>query len=229
MARSGRSSSASPKAAFAILSTKMREGLSISTFWSWCEPSSRASASASTASPSELGSHQDQNVLIDGPSGRFVLKIANAAFGEAELDLQNRAMVHLGERLPLEVPRPCPALDGSEIVAVEREGVTYLLRLVTFIEGEPLIDALHLAPPVLFALGEVAGLVARCARGLRAPGRRPRDAVGSAPRRRRGRGARAARRGSAPPRARPRARGRRGRGDRAARTAAAHARSCTAT
>jgi 4-aminobutyrate aminotransferase-like enzyme/Ser/Thr protein kinase RdoA (MazF antagonist) len=109
----------------------------------------------------ELGSHQDQNVLIDGPSGRFVLKIANAAFGEAELDLQNRAMVHLGERLPLEVPRPCPALNGSEIVAVEREGVTYLLRLVTFIEGEPLIDAQHLAPPVLFALGKVAGLVAR--------------------------------------------------------------------
>ena len=110
---------------------------------------------------SELGSHQDQNVLIDGPSGRFVLKIANAAFGEAELDLQNRAMVHLAERLPIEVPQPCPARDGREIVAVERDGVTYLLRLVTFIEGEPLIDAPHLAPPVLRALGEVAGLVAR--------------------------------------------------------------------
>jgi 4-aminobutyrate aminotransferase-like enzyme/Ser/Thr protein kinase RdoA (MazF antagonist) len=110
---------------------------------------------------SELGSHQDQNALIDGPAGRFVLKIANAAFGEAELDHQNRAMLHLAERLPLEVPRPCPALDGSEIVAVERQGTTYLLRLVTFIEGEPLIDAPHLAPPVLRALGEVAGLVAR--------------------------------------------------------------------
>ena len=32
---------------------------------------------------------------------------------------------------------------------------------MTFIEGEPLIDAPHLAPPVLRALGEVAGLVAR--------------------------------------------------------------------
>jgi len=110
---------------------------------------------------SELGSHQDQNVLIDGTPGRFVLKIANAAFGEAELDLQNRAMVHLAERLPIEVPRPCVTRDGREIVAVERDGVTYLLRLVTFIEGEPLIDAPHLAPPVLRALGEVAGLVAR--------------------------------------------------------------------
>jgi 4-aminobutyrate aminotransferase-like enzyme/Ser/Thr protein kinase RdoA (MazF antagonist) len=110
---------------------------------------------------SELGSHQDQNVLIDGPSGRFVLKIANAAFGEGELDLQNRAMAHLAERLPLEVPRPCRALDGSEIVAVERTGVTYLLRLVTFVEGRPLIEEQHLAPPVLRAIGEAAGLVAR--------------------------------------------------------------------
>ncbi len=107
-----------------------------------------------------LGSHQDQNVLVDSAAGRFVLKIANAAFGEAELDLQNRAMVHLAERLPLEVPRPCAALDGSEIAAVERDGATYLVRLVTFIEGEPLIDAGHLAAPVLFALGRAAGQVA---------------------------------------------------------------------
>jgi 4-aminobutyrate aminotransferase-like enzyme/Ser/Thr protein kinase RdoA (MazF antagonist) len=118
---------------------------------------------------SELGSHQDQNALIDGPAGRFVLKIANAAFGEAELDLQNRAMVHLAERLPLEIPRPYAALDGSEIVAVEREGVTYLVRLVTFVEGEPLIDALHLAAPVLRALGEVAGQVARALEGFEHP------------------------------------------------------------
>ena len=110
---------------------------------------------------SELGSHQDQNALIDGPSGRFVLKIANAAFGEAELDLQNRAMLYLAEHLALDVPRPCAALDGSEIVAVQHEGVTHLLRLVTFVDGEPLVDALHLAPPVLYALGGVAGEVVR--------------------------------------------------------------------
>ena len=108
-------------------------------------------------SASELGSHQDQNVLVDTGSGRFVLKISNAAFGEAELDLQNRAMTHLGERHPLEVPQPCLAIDGSELVAVERDGVTYLLRLVTFIEGEMLLDQQHLAPAVLRALGAAAG------------------------------------------------------------------------
>ena len=130
-------------------------------------------------------------MLVDTGSRRFVLKIANAAFGEAELDLQNRAMVHLAERLPLEVPVPCAALDGNEIVAVERDGVTYLLRLVTFIEGEPLIDCDHLAPPVLHALGEVRRPGRALARGLRSPGGRPRAAVGSPPCRRRGRGARA--------------------------------------
>ena len=69
-------------------------------------------------------------------AGRFVLKIANAAFGEAELDLQNRAMVHLA-RAP--AARGAAALrarsTASEIVAVERDGVTYLLRLVDVHRG----------------------------------------------------------------------------------------------
>ena len=108
-------------------------------------------------------------MLVTAPSGRYVLKIANAAFGEAELDLQNRAMVHVAERLPLAVPTPCRALDGAEIVPVERDGLTYLLRLVTFIEGTPLIDADHLAPAVLRALGETAGLVARALEGFEHP------------------------------------------------------------
>ena len=101
---------------------------------------------------SELGSHQDQNVLVTAPSGRYVLKI-----------------VHVAQRLPLAVPTPCRALDGAEIVPVERDGLTYLLRLVTFIEGTPLIDADHLALPVLRALGETAGLVARALEGFEHP------------------------------------------------------------
>ena len=48
-------------------------------------------------------------MLIDTGTARYVLKIANASFGEAELDLQNRAMVHLAERLPVGVPLPCAA------------------------------------------------------------------------------------------------------------------------
>ena len=151
---------------------------------------------------SELGSHQDQNALIDTAAGRYVLKIANAAFGVAELDLQNRAMQHLGARLELEIPQPCASLDGSEIVAVERDGTTYLVRLVTYVEGEPLLAAAHLAPAVLRALGEAAGRVARALEDFEHPGSRSRHAVGSAARRRRRGSPCAARRGSAPARAR---------------------------
>ena len=164
---------------------------------------------------SELGSHQDQNALIDGPSAASCSRSPTRPSARPSSTSRTAPWLHLGERLPLEVPLPCAALDGSEIVAVEREGVTYLVRLVTFVEGEPLIDALHLAPPVLCALGEVAGLVARALEDFEHPAADRADAVGPAPRRRRRRGARAARRGSAPPRARRARRGRRGRGDRA--------------
>ena len=148
-------------------------------------------------SASELGSHQDQNVLVDTGSGRFVLKIANAAFGEAELDLQNRAMTHLGERHPLEVPQPCLALDGSELVAVERDGVTYLLRLVTFIEGEMLLDAAASRARGAQGARRGGGPCGARAPGLRPPCRGSRDAVGSPSRRARRRGTGVACRGPA--------------------------------
>jgi 4-aminobutyrate aminotransferase-like enzyme/Ser/Thr protein kinase RdoA (MazF antagonist) len=107
----------------------------------------------------ELGSHQDQNFRIDAPERRYVLRIANEAFARAELELQDRAAEHLAGGA-FEVPRVVAARDGSEIVAVERDGAVHDIRLVTFIEGEPLQDARHLAPAVRERLGGLAGLVA---------------------------------------------------------------------
>ena len=78
--------------------------------------------------------------------------------------------------------------------------MTYLLRLVTFIEGEPLIDADHLAPPVLRALGETAGLVARALEDFEHPAADRAMQWDPLARRRRRRGARSARRGPAPAR-----------------------------
>ncbi len=117
---------------------------------------------------SELGSHGLQNVLVDTGSARYVLKIANPVFAEAKLDLQNRAMVHLAERMSVGIPLPCPALDGSEIIAVERGGATYLVRLVTFVEGSPLVDT-HLSPPILYSLGHIAGELVRALESFEHP------------------------------------------------------------
>jgi Ser/Thr protein kinase RdoA (MazF antagonist) len=106
---------------------------------------------------SELGSHQDQNFLIDGASGRWVLKIANPVFLRPELEMQNAAMLHLAPSFGgFEVQTPLHARDGSLIVGVNG----YDIRLVTFLEGEPLSGCRYLAPPVRFELGRMAGAAA---------------------------------------------------------------------
>ena len=61
-----------------------------------------------------LGSHQDQNVMVDDASGRFILKISNPGFSHEGLQAQNAAMLHLAERdVPFRVPVPLPDGDGT--------------------------------------------------------------------------------------------------------------------
>jgi len=108
--------------------------------------------------PLELGSHQDRNFRITAPDGRrAVLKIANPHFGLGSLEMQNAAMIHAAAAgLPFRTPRPLPALDGSLIVAVDRGGETYHVRLVSYVEGRPLTESGHLAGAVRAALGGIA-------------------------------------------------------------------------
>jgi 4-aminobutyrate aminotransferase-like enzyme/Ser/Thr protein kinase RdoA (MazF antagonist) len=108
----------------------------------------------------ELGSHQDRNFLVAAGSVRYVLKVANAAFTRDELDLQNRAMEHTAFRVPHPVPAALPGVDGESVVAVEHEGASYHVRLLTFLEGSPLVTAGYLAANVLRATGGLAGRVA---------------------------------------------------------------------
>ena len=110
----------------------------------------------------ELGSHQDRNFLVTTAAGdRFVLKVARAGLGRAALEAENAAMLHVaGAGLPFEVPVPQPALDGSRIArAVTAAGDAHDLRLVTWIEGEPLDRFGHLGPPVLRAHGAMAARI----------------------------------------------------------------------
>jgi len=112
--------------------------------------------------PLELGSHQDRNFRITADDGRrAVLKIANPHFGLPSLEMQNAAMIHVAAAgPPFGTPQPLAALDGSLIVAVERGGVTYHVRMVSYLEGSPLTDARHLSSEVRSALGAIAGGVA---------------------------------------------------------------------
>ena len=69
-----------------------------------------------------LGSHQDQNVMVDDAGGRFILKISNPGFSHEGLLAQNAAMLHLAERdIPFRVPVPLPDADGALIGSGHRE------------------------------------------------------------------------------------------------------------
>jgi len=106
----------------------------------------------------ELGSHQDRNFRIDADDRRCVLKIANRGWGVETLEAQNAAMLHVAERDPgLGAPLPLATLDGKLIASFEVDGERLPIRLLTFVEGQPLTGRLYLAPEVIAELGAVAG------------------------------------------------------------------------
>ncbi|MEO8106950.1 MAG: aminotransferase [Actinomycetes bacterium] len=108
-----------------------------------------------------LGSHQDQNVMVDDRAGRFILKISNPGFSHEGLLAQNAAMLHLAERdAPFRAPVPLPDADGALIGQFTDTDATFDIRLVTFLDGRPLADFDYLAPSVVRRHGWLAGAAA---------------------------------------------------------------------
>ncbi|WP_061300607.1 aminotransferase [Herbidospora cretacea] len=111
---------------------------------------------------SEVGSNQDRNYVVDG---RYLLKVANAGYTDAELDAQDAALVHLHGRI--RVPEPQPAVGGGYVA---RFGDGLRARLLTFVPGTPLIESAYLAPVVVGRLGDLAGRVVANLADLDHPG-----------------------------------------------------------
>ncbi len=113
----------------------------------------------------ELVSERDQNFLVDGPSGRFVLKIANAAEDAGFLALQNGALKHVALADPcLGVQRVVAAKDGAEIINWNGHAV----RLLTFLAGD-LYSAAGSSPALLESLGRFMGRLSRAMKGFGHP------------------------------------------------------------
>ncbi|HWM07494.1 MAG TPA: phosphotransferase, partial [Actinophytocola sp.] len=113
----------------------------------------------------ELGSQQDRNFLVDG-SGRFVLKFANPAAGEAELAAQNLALRELAAA-EVTVPLPVPSLAGADIEPVTVGGTTLLCRVLSYVDGTPLVDRDDSDAEVL---GDTAGRIVAALAGFAHPG-----------------------------------------------------------
>lgn len=109
----------------------------------------------------ELGSQQDRNYRIDVAGGRFVLKITRADYATVELEAQNAALRHIASKPGTpRVPRVIAAVNGADIVFVTVRGQDYQIRLLDYIEGEPLTRRKHLPPVTNAALGALGGRLA---------------------------------------------------------------------
>ncbi|MBB4066386.1 aminotransferase [Gellertiella hungarica] len=109
----------------------------------------------------ELGSQQDRNYRISSEEGRFVLKICRSDYATVELEAQNAAMLHIsGKQGAPRVPLPRRARNGDDILFLAVGGVDYQVRLLSYLDGEPLTRRKHLSRPVVEGLGALAARVA---------------------------------------------------------------------
>ncbi|MDH4440809.1 MAG: phosphotransferase, partial [Rhizobium sp.] len=119
----------------------------------------------------ELGSQQDRNFLIDTGPERFVLKVTRAEYPYAELEAQNLAMMHLRSLdLGLDIPVPIATLTGEYIPQCEIAENFYWLRVLTFLDGQPLTRQKFLAEEQVAALGDVTARIALGLKDFKHPG-----------------------------------------------------------
>lgn len=117
----------------------------------------------------ELGSQQDRNFLVGDGARRFVFKLANSATRADELDAQHAALRTLAEA-GMRVPTPVPAQDGRDVVEVTIRGEHLLARLLTFVEGTPLLSFDGFGRAQARQLGDAAGRVVRALERFQHPG-----------------------------------------------------------
>lgn len=90
-----------------------------------------------------ISGERDLNLHVASADGRdVVFKICGDSDSAEELAFQNAALTHLARTDPaLPVPRVVAARNGSTIVTYERGGQRYLLRVLTYLPGEPALGS----------------------------------------------------------------------------------------
>ncbi len=121
-----------------------------------------------------LGSNQDCNFVCRGAGGEIVgvLKIANPAFTETELEAQDVAADLIAEAEPsLRIAVPLPTVAGEKCTVITGllENTAYV-RLLRFLPGGTLYESGYLSPTAVAGLGEVAGRVSRALAAFDHPG-----------------------------------------------------------
>ncbi|HTO29731.1 MAG TPA: aminotransferase [Pararhizobium sp.] len=119
----------------------------------------------------ELGSQQDRNYRIETSDGRFVLKICRADYATSELEAQNAALRHIAGKPGFpRVPKVIAAVNGDSIVFAAVRGQDYQIRLLDYLDGEPLTRRKHLPSQTVAALGAIGGRLALALSDFTHPG-----------------------------------------------------------
>ena len=104
-----------------------------------------------------LGSQQDLNYRVDSARGRFVLKICRGDYALVELQAQHAGLKYLAEHSHVPVPRVISAINGEDLLTLETAGEAVHVRLLDYIEGQPLTDLDHLGRDVVAGFGRLCG------------------------------------------------------------------------
>lgn len=118
-----------------------------------------------------LGGEIDHNLCVTDAHGRkFLVKLTPASSPQEAVAWQEAVLEHLARRpISVEVPRMLPNRQGQVHCSVVVGGEQYLLRLLTWIDGE-LMAAVEEHPRVLLRqLGRVAAETTRAMEGLVQP------------------------------------------------------------
>ncbi|MFJ2287924.1 aminotransferase [Pseudomonas iridis] len=104
-----------------------------------------------------LGSQQDLNYRVDSARGRFVLKICRGDYALVELQAQHAGLKYLAENSDVHVPRVIAANSGEDLLSLEVDGEAVHVRLLDYIEGQPLTHLDHLGHAVVAGFGRLCG------------------------------------------------------------------------
>ena len=126
-----------------------------------------------TATAAALPSERDQNFFLETTGGdQYVLKIAKSDEARVVLEFQNAVLRHVAERAPaLALPRLQPTPSGEEMTQIrDGRGRPHFIRLIGWLEGQMLAEALPHSDALLASLGSMIGQLDRALQGFSHPG-----------------------------------------------------------
>ncbi len=104
-----------------------------------------------SAKAKKLGGDSDRNFLLSTQKGRFTLKIHALETLREEIEFQHAALQHLSGFGG--VPHVIPNKDEKRIFTISHEGDEYLVRMVSYLEGNLLESVVPKSPNLLRGLG----------------------------------------------------------------------------